>query len=302
MSRELATRDGRRPAVPGLESAVRTGQYDRRRSRERRGRRPDLERPAVVLLGGLCLLLLAVSTAAGLEGIYLSLQPDTLTVEPGTYFDLVVHADSTSDPFNGYEMTIAWDSDRIEFVSVQAESLFSEYFNQFYPPPQVHADSVHIYHSIWGGGSVTGPGPISSCTFRALTYGATEVTMSRVWVGLGAYPLEPVITRDALVIVADATSGIGERPEGPAPDPPRVELLSHPATRDSRLRLRMDDQEGGVVRLFDAAGALVQERPVRSGLHEWRSTDLLPSAGSGIYFVTVQTRAGRSVTRLVYLR
>lgn len=152
------------------EASGRTDQPARSRSMSPERSTPRVQ--TVVALAAVMTLLsllgLAEITRAGISVSARSpagcvLYQDTVTVH--------VWVDSLGSGFDGYETVIRFDPDLLEFVSADPESLvWNVCHNEWWRGWETDTATVFISHvALCGGDTLTGPGALSSVTFRART-------------------------------------------------------------------------------------------------------------------------------------
>ncbi len=251
-----------------------------------------IRRLLVVIGVLLATTILAAATPVD-AGVSVSLQPADSTVGLGAIFKIFVHVDTTGSEFNGYLGVIRWDPEIIDFVSVQPESLFGHYDN-FWWAPEVFPDHVLISHVILEGNATeTGPGDLSSITFTASALGVSPVAFDSIEFYLFGNYVLPVEWRDAIVRVADPTSGAPEEETGRLG---QIRVVPNPAGRQGRLLVSAPPGEAARVRLFDVSGRLVWERSIAAGSAlalDLGSTAGLRGMGSGVFFAQLVS-GGRS--------
>lgn len=142
--------------------------------------------------------------------ISVSLQPDTLCVTPLQQFNVYLWIDQAGSGFNGYAAVVRFDPTKLTFVSVQEDTLLTGICGFTWWAPEVGPDSVFFSHSaMCGPDSVTGPGALSSITFRARSAAAvTEVSFDYIELYYGGYVI-PSTSHDAVVIVTSTCPATG---------------------------------------------------------------------------------------------
>jgi len=249
---------------------------------------------------------IAVGGLVSADTVQVSLSPAVITVPPDSVFKVYVRLDSLGPPINGYETVVRWDSDLLQFVSVQAESLFTPYNQWWLTEPG--ADSVFISHVILQSGiTVTGPGPLSSISLRALDYGHAQVTFDYIEFYRAGFIIPSRVTHEADVYVVDPGSGVpggaGER--GGARG---LRLVPNPLRPESILLAELPAGSGGVIGVFDAQGRALRHLALPASSDRAVSvqvplSDLLDPARAraGPYFFVLRTSLGRMATRAVLL-
>jgi hypothetical protein len=263
------------------------------------------------VLCAVAVLLLSVCTVAAADGVRVSIEPDTTFTMPDSTFKVYVYADSAGSPFNTYRTVIRWDPRFIEFVSVQSESLFNQHnFILWLDPGSPAPDSVGYLHSLMeGGASETGPGALSSLTFRALRNGQSPILFSSIEFYLFGSYVNPVISSDGRAIVGAPAAFEGEQ-RIPLPQTRFVRVVPNPITADSEVLLAAVGSRRGRLCLYNPVGALLREVDIPTGIPGNGSSVrcplswLLSDAGrsSGVYLIRFRTDQGDVSGRFVYVK
>ncbi len=249
--------------------------------------------PALALLVGLA--------ASATASVHVSLQPAVSHVAPDSVFKVFIHVDEEGSEFNGYDAVILWDPEILAFVSCQPESLFAQH-NQWWVPV-VGDGQLSISHVIMQGGVFeTGPGPLSSITFRADQLGDSPVVFDLAVFYRAGFPVEPVYTTDALVVVADPTSGVThlEHPRGFG-----LHVQPNPFSGSAWIRAELESDAPVQLWLHDASGrSLGHLATEATGPAQWPIEALTGGSPlpAGVYFLTVRSGGMASTARAVRIR
>lgn len=127
-----------------------------------------------ILLGLLALLSLSAVTAW--TDISVTIYPPQICTQAGEEFTVYIYIDSAGSAFDGYETVVHVDPAMLEFLALEEDGMLLEELcgNTWWhldPDDPSEADStMFISHvALCGGESLTGPGPLSSITFRVLS-------------------------------------------------------------------------------------------------------------------------------------
>ncbi|MBU1699358.1 MAG: T9SS type A sorting domain-containing protein [Candidatus Eisenbacteria bacterium] len=208
-------------------------------------------------------------------GVSVSIQPDTTYSQPDQEFTVDLWIDTLGSEFDGYETVLRFDPEMLEFISIQEGNLMTNPCGNTWWIHEEGADSSYISHVILCGGlTVTGPGVLSSITFRALMNGITSITFDYIeFYRAGEYV--PDISSQGGLVFIGPISGLREgAPEDgrPAFEDPQFTIFPSPSGR--RLGMALTLAQGGPVEivLYDSSGqrvARVWQAPfLGAGHHE----------------------------------
>ena len=255
--------------------------------------------------GALAVLVLAVWVGpgpAGAQGVTTALMPASLTVAPGSEFDLELQVTQAGSNFNGFKGVVAYDPAALSLVplspvSLQQGSLMTDAcgntFHRFQEGTGVDTLTDVL---MCNGVSLTGPGQIYRLHFRASN---TPQTTS-VWIVPGTLKfydaglyVTPVYSANARIGIGMPPAAVGDAggPGGPslavAPNPSRGRVVftlgpGHAGAESLTVR----DVQGRVVRKFVPSGRQI----AWDGMHE-----IGRPVPNGTYFATLDA-GGRSTT------
>jgi hypothetical protein len=206
--------------------------------------------------------LLAGATATAHADINVAITPAMQTVAPGASFAVQVSVTQPGSPFNGFDLTVAYDAAALTFLptvptslqeGVYMTSVCGATFHQF----RALADSFNITDVLLcADSSRTGPGQIYTLHFRAGTtpqyahigFRSAQFYDAGLFTG-------PTVTTDGYVQIGTPPAGVG-RPGAPgttrvtaSPNPFRAgTALAIEAARDGRQSLEILDLQGRIVR------------------------------------------------------
>ncbi|MBU1701547.1 MAG: T9SS type A sorting domain-containing protein [Candidatus Eisenbacteria bacterium] len=250
----------------------------------------------------LCLLIWSTSVYGGIS---VSISPGTTSVQPNDEFTVYLSIDEAGSEFDSYETVIEYDETLIELLSASQEALMLDPCgNTWWVPPTPGADSAFISHVLLCGGlTVTGPGNLSSLTFRALQNANAEITFDYIYFWIAGELVPDIVSHDGLVIIG----GAGAVNDIDGFTGLKLDVSPNPA--QSGLRLTMDMQERGAIdlTLYDPAGrkvsALAQGRFLEAGQHElaFHSRDLPAHISQGLYFVVLRTKTEQIVRKVMLI-
>jgi hypothetical protein len=216
--------------------------------------------------------------------------------------------------FNGYEVTIRWRPDIVEFLSfIEGPLMTGACGNTFVFPVQPNDSTLTLTHVILCGGvDLDGPGVLSTYRFRGLVEGVSPVTIlsdpncTFFDAGECVNPSHPTFPRQ--VVLHDATIVVGSvagiDPEGSAMRPFRLESNA-PNPFRPRTSLRFELGAPALVRIevMDVAGRRIwlREASLGAGHHaiDWKAigADGAPLP-SGTYFWRLVTPEGSATRKM----
>jgi hypothetical protein len=268
-------------------------------------------------------LLLAVlggtATPAGAQPeFHAFLLPETSFIGVGDTALVRFEVDATAMQFNGYELTIRWRPDIVEFLSFTQGSLMTGACgNTFTVPVQLNDSTFTVTHVILCGGvALDGPGVLSTYQFRGLVEGESPVTILSDPVctffdaGVCVNPLHPtfprqVVLHDASIIVGSVA---GMDPEESALRPFHLESNApNPFRPRTSLRFELGAATQVRIEVMDVLGRRVwlREAALGAGRHaiDWKAigADGVPLP-SGTYFWRLVTPDGSATRKMTLAR
>ena len=118
-----------------------------------------------------------------LADVAVSLQPAESCAGPDETFTVTITVDQEGSAFDGYEAVVLFDPEYLEVESLsQNGMLIQELCGTTWWYTEVEDSTIFISHvALCGGDSLTGPGPLSSITFRAAgPFGLTDIAFDYV--------------------------------------------------------------------------------------------------------------------------
>jgi hypothetical protein len=185
------------------------------------------------------LLLLALAGVAALPqaaraGMHMSLEPDSVTVQPGDTVTVKLTVFQAESQFNGFDAFVGFDPARFAFVSSsladQLGPVMTGACNNFFHQFVAHPSSLEIHVSmLCAGAFATGPGEIYRVRLRALpvTGPTTLVWQTGTEFYRAGFFVRPVESVPMTVFVQDLTAvpapamRTGASLETPRPNPYR---------------------------------------------------------------------------------
>jgi hypothetical protein len=259
------------------------------------------------------------SCAQAVEEFNAYLLPDTSVVAQGATFDVSFEVDASAHSFNGYEVRIHWNPRTLSLVSVHEGSLMTDFCpNRFTNLSQTDSTVTYTHVVLCNGLSLNGPGVLSRFTFIADSIGVSPLMIfsnpDQTFYDAGRYvnpnhPTYPrqVVLHDAVVVVADPTSGISS-PHASDAGRLEIRITPNPATRSGAIRFGLARETPVRVEVLDVQGRLVWEwgeetaGPGAVDL-EWQGIDRNGArVSSGIYFCRVRAGSESGVRTLVLTR
>jgi hypothetical protein len=211
------------------------------------------------LIAPLVFAIVLAATGLGNASTSVSIQPSVLCVEQDEVFNIFVWKDSADLEFDGYQTVITFDPEMLELMSAGEEYVMTDscWNRWWFPDPG--PDSIFVSHVLMCGGvTVTGPGALSSLTFRALAEGITTITCDYFWLTYQGYRLDDIAWHDGMVNVGMA--GVNGR-SGTGGEL-RIEAYPNPG-RFFRIRLAGVRESGvsigdGTLDICDIGGKVVE--------------------------------------------
>jgi len=163
-----------------------------------------------VLVASLLAATVLAASGPGIASTSVSIKPSTVCVEQDEVFSVFIWKDSVDVEFDGYQTVITFDPEMLELISANEESVMTNACGNRWWFLEPGADSIFVSHVlVCGGLTVTGPGALSSLTFRALNEGTTVITRDYFWLTFQGYQLADIAWHDGAVNVGMA--GVGGR-------------------------------------------------------------------------------------------
>jgi hypothetical protein len=260
----------------------------------------------------------AATASAQPDDFHAFLLPDTSLIAVGEIALVNFEVDATARQFNGYEVTIRWRSDIVEFLSfIEGPLMTGACGNTFVFPVQPNDSTLTLTHVILCGGvALDGPGVLSTYRFRGLVEGESPVTIlsdpscTFFDAGVCVNPSHPTFPRQ--VILHDATILVGEvagiDPEESTLRPFRLELNApNPFRPHTSLRFELGAAAQVRIEVMDVAGRRVwlREAALGAGRHaiDWKAigADGAPLP-SGTYFWRLVTPDGSATRKMTLAR
>lgn len=251
----------------------------------------------------------ATATPAHALGVHASLQPSTITVNPGDVITVDVTLSPADAWINAFDAAIRFDPVRLAFVPAgnvndQRGPLMTAACSNTFHRFLATSDSLAINLSLLcAGAEVNGPGVIYRVQFQALApSGVTHVSLgpSTAFYNAGFF-VTPLDVAGMDICVSNCATGVGEGDASPAlafgagPNPWRA----GPASFTFRL-----PHAGEVsLALLDVSGRTRLECPVR-WFPAGAGVITLGRAGlaSGMYFARLRTADGVRTSPIVLMR
>jgi hypothetical protein len=248
-------------------------------------------------------------TSNGDASTSISIKPSTVCVDPDDVFSVFIWKDSADLEFDGYQTVVTFDPGMLELISAQEESVMTDscWNRWWYPDPG--SDSIFISHVLMCGGvTVTGPGALSSLTFRALDEGVTVITCDYFWLTYQGYRLDDIAWHDGVVNVG--TAGV-DWPAGGKGNL-RIEACPNPG-RSFSICLKGGSPGGipagvGMLEICDARGRVVM--PLSRGFPRGAADELIWSgkcrdggeAAPGVYFIRFTSSTECAIEKIILVR
>src|ERR1043166_2632254 len=267
--------------------------------------------PSLTLPGGLGV----AHAATAVTGINAALVPQGQTVTPGADFTLDVEVTDTSEGFNGWEATIAYDPAALTYVPQSPTSkqqgclmtgVCSNSCGSLYLQIEPASDSVYVLDALLCAQTfVTAPGQLFTLHFRASnTPQQTRVYFRQLAFYSGSHVLAPLTFTDAQV-------GIGMPAAAVDPGSPKagLRLSATPNPARGAVTFALESEHSGEqeISVHD-----VQGRTVRVLSRGWQpagsrqmtldgSNDSGGRAAPGVYLVTLRVGSLRTQSRVTLL-
>ncbi len=257
----------------------------------------------VAALATLAALAPAASHAAA--GVHVALLPASQTIAPGDTFNLQVQVTQAGDPFNAFDVYIAYDPNAVTLIPRSPTSLQEGAYFVSGCPTRFHhfaagagADTINDV-LLCAGASLTGPGTIYNLHFQASSFPqVTTIQIARTQFYNGGLFVNPDSSKNAVVGIGVA---LGVDPSEPRPSKLRMFAAPNPAhgvisfrietDRAGDQRLLVSDVQGRTVRRIEGGRF---DAGVRNTVWDCR-TDSGTVVPPGSYFAIL--RAGARTIR-----
>lgn len=232
----------------------------------------------------------------------------------GQVVEIHFAVDSTAMQFNGYEVTIQYDPEILDFEGLEEGDLMTNACSQTFEILSESDSTVSYTHVLLCAGvSADGPGVLSTFQFRALAVGESPIVITsnpnRTFVDAGIWitPAHPTFPRQVsfqhgLVRVVDPTSHV------PVPNSTsvglRLEVSPNPVVDTAELRV-VSPRNGWLdAEVVDVAGRRIWSQRAWSESNEQLTLEWSSPRGrsAGIYFVRARLDGWTVVERIVTLR
>lgn len=265
---------------------------------------------------------LAMLGAAGASGqpapFNAYLLPELSAIDVGDTAFVRFEVDATAREFNGYQITIQYDPDVVDFLPpvIEGPLMIGSCGNTFTDLSQTDSTLTYAHVILCAGVALNGPGVLSSYRFRGLANGVSPITLvsdpdrSFAYAGLYINPNHPTFPRQVLFHHAEIHVGpqTGLYPGAAPPLALRLEQnIPNPFTATTTFGFELGSAGPVSLEVFDVAGRRVWADAfiMGPGRHtiSWCgcNRDLSPLA-SGTYFYRLTTREGSAGRKLSLVR
>lgn len=255
----------------------------------------------------LCVILLVLPVVTW-ANTSVSIHPATTIVDPGETFTVFIYSDDDSVLFNGYETVVRFDSTALAFISATEESVMTSICSNRFWRVTPGSDSIYIGHGLLcPNTNVTGPGPLCSLTFEALTDSRTLISADYFWYTRAGIYIKNVDWHDGLVLVGSpAGDDVRHRSDRGTlyvlPNPGKVFDVYLPKAITSYgsedIALKVYDISGRTVR--DLGDGLLK---IEGSRLQWDGTDSLGRpVPSGIYFLVFSGESYEKTEKIILVR
>lgn len=157
----------------------------------------------IMKLGPLVMLAIAVVSTSSLAEPQIAIEPETTRVYVNNQFGVDVMVNSEFDSLMGYDVTLRFDSSRLEGMNATEGSLpLDSGYDTFFMclTGDMPQDSIWVNGSILGN-TVAGPGVLFRANFQAQGPGITSIEIARSDVRDGENRKLAHVTRHGVVLV-----------------------------------------------------------------------------------------------------
>ncbi len=271
-------------------------------------RTPDHTR-SMFLASALTLGFLLGPAAGHAQGIVAAITPATLSVTPGTEFDLELRVTQSGSAFNGFDAIVTYDPAALTFIPLSPSStqqgtlMTGACGNTFHRFASGAGADTMTSVLLCANQSLAGPGTLYRLHFKASS--TAQGTSVRIAPGklrfynAGLY-VTPVSSTDAVIGIGQPVTGVvgGEAARGPAlvvaPNPGRGHIAFTSSWKSTGSESLL---------VHDVQGRVVRSLTVTAGHTAW---DGLTSDGAaapeGIYFATLFTDRRSTTIRFSLVR
>jgi len=246
------------------------------------------------------------------------LLPEISTIDVGDIAFVRFEVDETAQQFNGYEITIQYDPDIVDFLPpvTEGQLMIGACGNTFKFLTQTDSTLTYTHVILCAGVALDGPGVLSIYRFRGLTKGVGLITITsdadRSFLNAGVYinPNHPTFPRQ--VIFHNAEIRVGAQSGVDSGEVPPLEFrleqnIPNPFSTATALGFELGAAGPVALEIFDVAGRPVWadygELPPGHHRVTWLGTALDATAlPSGIYFYRLTTAQGVESRKLTITR
>lgn len=247
------------------------------------------------------------------------LLPATSAIDVGDTARVRFEVDATAQQFNGYEITIRYRPDVVDFVPpvVEGPLMLGACGSTFRFLTQTDSTLTYTHVILCAGVALDGPGLLSTYAFRGLANGVSPVVITSdpncafFDAGECVNPSHATFPRQVVLHHAQIVVGPpGGLDPGGAPPPPSLRLepnAPNPFAAATAIGFELGAAGPVALEVFDPAGHRVWSRRavLAQGRHHvfWNGAALDASPlPSGTYFLRLTTPSGSGSQRLTLLR
>ena len=255
------------------------------------------------VLGVLAGLIGGAAVSCALADVTISIEPPITYAAIGETITVDIWKDLPDTTFDGYETIITWNPSELQYISAAEESVMTKSCGSrwWYLTPGSGTLFISHVRMCPPLTLVTGPGALSSLTFKVLAEGRIVISKNYFWFTKEGYWIKNTIWEDGLVLVGNAGVGSSTNLD---PGATLVKVTPNPGAEFSISvsaspgQLEIYDVAGRVVRTLEGMAA-----PGAPDVLTWDGKDALGrTCPPGMYFAGLKGGAPSGMCPIVLVR
>jgi hypothetical protein len=263
-------------------------------------------------LAMLCLLTVSFLTDQASAGAAVSIHPAVTYASPGQIIRVYLWKDLADSLFDGYEAVITFNPSDLQLqLGAAEESVMTKDCSNrwWYTSPGTGTVFVSHVRMCPPNTLVSGPGALSSLSFKVLREGRIVISKNYFWFTRAGYWIKDVAWEDGLVLSGSPAGISGETPV--EPETASIEVCPNPG-REVAIQVwpagARRAGSGQLLEIYDIGGRLVRTLGVDGACagpysSTWDGTDAQGKGCSpGIYYLSFGSATSRTVRTVVLVR